>query len=76
MALDMLRIDVLPLSTEHPDEPRHYQLCLPNYCSANIIASGRSFRSRCLVHASMLTAVHRQRKLGLAHQYRNWKPIE
>ncbi|GFV84885.1 transposable element Tcb1 transposase [Trichonephila clavipes] len=33
-------------------------------------------RSRRLVHAPMLTAVHEQRRLEFSHRYRNWAPNE
>ncbi|GFV95472.1 hypothetical protein TNCV_4574741 [Trichonephila clavipes] len=33
-------------------------------------------RSRRLVHAPMLTAVHQQRRLEFSHRYRNWASNE
>ncbi|GFV90178.1 transposable element Tcb1 transposase [Trichonephila clavipes] len=33
-------------------------------------------RSRCLVHAPMMTTVYQQRKLELAQQYSNWASID
>ncbi|GFV18361.1 hypothetical protein TNCV_3932071, partial [Trichonephila clavipes] len=33
-------------------------------------------RSRHLVHAPMLTAVHQQRRLEFSHRYRNWASNE
>ncbi|GFT89910.1 hypothetical protein TNCV_1666281 [Trichonephila clavipes] len=32
--------------------------------------------NRCLVHAPMLTAVHRQRRLEFSYRYRNWASNE
>ncbi|GFV00656.1 hypothetical protein TNCV_2950241 [Trichonephila clavipes] len=63
------RIDVLPLSNIPPDEPRGYQQCLQTTVQRSLLRL--VLRSRRLVHAPMLTAVHQQRRLEFSYRYRN-----